>query len=192
LLKILAIGVSLAIFCLGCGSESTSKGVVPEKPKPTAKTPGAAKQAIALPLITDKEGGRKLDLEKLRKAQEESTSQRIEVIPGKTQEELNALTGEPSKVNPKDIMVFPGMTQEQWNAKQAAVPKQVDPKNIMMYPGMTQEQWNAKQAAVPKQVDPKNIMMYPGMTQEEWNAKQAQLEEQPGRKVNELPPTSAK
>ena len=73
---------TMILFFLGCGSGSAPEGKKAEK---TAKSSGAMKSQAAMPLLTDKEGVGETG--KIKKSFE---AKRIEIVPGYTEEELEA------------------------------------------------------------------------------------------------------
>ena len=108
---------TMILFCLGCGSGSAPESKKPEK---TAKSSGAMKSQAAMPLLSDKEG-----VGETRKVKRSAGAQRIEIVPGYTQEELDAMHAEQRKqFEASDIGVAPGMTKAQMEAMQAEQRKQ--------------------------------------------------------------------
>jgi hypothetical protein len=149
----------LAVFCLlpGCGSES------PPKKEKAAKSSGGKKMDTVLPMLVDKPEagtGQAKGLQtfdkvpgmpteeefkaKAAKARSdwERRSPKMEILPGITQEQIDAKLAESRKRNPK-LEVLPGLTQEQAEAKLAEARKRA-PSKVEIAPGVTEEHLKQK------------------------------------------------
>jgi len=105
------------------------------------------KSQAAMPLLSDKEG-----VGETRKVKRSAGAQRIEIVPGYTQEELDAMHAEQRKqFEASDIGVAPGMTKAQMDATHAEQRKQFTASDIGVAPGMTKAQMEAMQAEQRKQ-----------------------------------------
>ena len=162
-LVLVTLGTMILSF-LGCGSGSAPEGKKAEK---TAKSSGAIKSQAAMPLLSDKEGVGETG--KIKKSVE---AKRIEILPGYTQEELNAKhAAQRQKVLSAGIEIFPGMTKEQLDAKHAAQRQKVLSAGNELFPGITKEQLDAKHAAQRQKVLMAGNELFPGMTREQLDAK---------------------
>ena len=115
---------TMILFCLGCGSGSAPESKKPEK---TAKSSGAMKSQAAMPLLSDKEG-----VGETRKVKRSAGAQRIEIVPGFTQEELDAKhAGQRQQFLAAGDEVAPGITQKELDAKMR---QQVKPEGREWFP----------------------------------------------------------
>lgn len=158
------VGLGAMVFtvlsCLpGCGSDSTPGGSVKGKnAKPAARAEGVKPQ-VPSTLLMDQAGTVPGKMKK------QPDSQRMEVFPGVTREELEARLAESRKnhaaMRPE---VLPGITQEQLDARLAQSRKNHLAMRQEVLPGITQEQLGAKLAESRKMHDPKEMRLPAGGT----------------------------
>jgi hypothetical protein len=175
---------TMIMFFLGCGSGNSPTSKKPEK---TAKSSGAITPQTAGPLLSGSKESR--ELHKSREAK------RIEVVPGYTQEELEAKNAPVRKKYEglkNTIEIAPGITQSEIDARNAETTKKYQDmrNNIELAPGITQGQVEARQAELQKKFADSNIEILPGITREQLNAKVKQQARPEGRE--KLPPAAGK
>ena len=176
LLVMVLVGLGTVLFLLpGCGSDSK-----PDKEKVSTNTKPMKSQA-ALPLVL----GDKTGAGSRGQARKPSGSQRIEVMGGMTQEELEAKAAaslaEMKKAAKTRGPIMGGMTQEQLEAKAEESRQQMEKarKTSVIMGGMTQEQLEAKAEESRKRLELKGGgEIFPGITQRELEEMAARGREQ--------------
>lgn len=152
-LILVGLGLMLALLS-GCGSGSN----------PASKTEKTAKRAVgpaATQLLSQKKG-----------VVQKSRPQRIEVVPGYTQAELDARHAKLRKEYLKyrgNMEVAPGLLQREVEARQAELQKKYKEyrTDMEIAPGMTQEQLAARHARLLEKFNAPDTEVVPGLTREE-------------------------
>jgi hypothetical protein len=158
---------TMILFFLGCGSGSAPEGKKAEK---AAKSSGAMKSQAVMPLLNHKEG-----VVQTGKVKKSVAGQRIEMVPGFTQEELDAKhAAERQKFLAPGTELFPGITREQLEAKHAPERQKFLAPGTELFPGITREQLEAKHAAERQKHLALSADIFPGITQQQLDAKRRQ------------------
>jgi hypothetical protein len=186
LLALGSVGMMMMFCFLGCGSDSTPKGAASEKKGATAKRGEGMKGAM--PLLSDQ-------AVEMGKVKNRVDSQRIEVVPGYSQAELEARHAEQRKKYEEfraNMKIAPGLTQEEIEARSAKQRKKYEEfrANMEIAPGLTQRQLQARQAELRKKFAAADTQVVPGLTQEQLNAKMSQQVRPEAR--DSLPPSARK
>ena len=183
---LLLVSVGTMIFCfIGCGSDSTPKGAASEKGK-TSKNAGAMKGLM--PLLTEKGGVGSGEPGKVEKG---TGPQRPEMVPGYSQEELNARHAEQrKKFQAGNVEIAPGLTQAELEARHADQRKKFQENNMEIAPGVSRAELEARHAEQRKKFYAPGTEVLPGLTQEQLNAKMKQQVKPEGREF--FPPTTEK
>ncbi len=160
----------MAIALLGCGSDN--KGVLSSKKDKAASSSKMLKQQGPTSLLTkDSTTG---EAREMGKASTSPPSQRIEVLDGMTQDELEASfqkSMEEAEKAKAGTVVLNGMTQEELEADAAESEKRAKLEGGgEIFPGVTQAQMEAM-ASRGERPNPALLQeMFPGATQEQINA----------------------
>jgi hypothetical protein len=188
---LILVGLGLMLVLLpGCGSGSNPAAKKQEK---AAKSAVAPKSPTAVSLLNDKvveEGS-----EVTAKTEKRSGSQRIEVVPGFTQAELESKYAPLQKKYEeykKNMEVAPGITQSEVEARQALLRKKYEDyrANMEVAPGITQRDMDVRQSELRKKFEQADTEIAPGLTQEQLNAKMKQQVRPEGR--DWFPPSAGK
>jgi hypothetical protein len=161
----------LTVFCLlpGCGSDSKPGSSVAGKEEKSSKSTKPGKSQGVMPLVLE-EKTKSGNLGQAPKA----SSQRIEVLPGMTQAELEAKAAE-SLVEMKKAAktrgpIVGGMTQEQLEAKYAESQKMLHSKGGgEIFPGITQKELE-EMASKGHVRQSTSVEILPGATQKQVDA----------------------
>jgi hypothetical protein len=151
---------TMILFFLGCGSGSAPESKKAEK---AAKSSGAMKSQAAMALLNHKE------------VKKSVAGQPIEIVPGFTQEELDAKhSAERQKFLAPGTELFPGITREQLDAKHATQRQRHYAPSTEVFRGITQEKLDAKHAAQRQRHFAPGTEVFRGITQEQLDAKMRQ------------------
>jgi hypothetical protein len=157
--KLMGVGLGAMMltvlgFLPGCGSDSAPGGSVKGKnAKPAARAEAAKPRSPGAPLI---------DLEGTvpGKIKKQPDSQHKEVLPGITQEALDAKLAEARQKHlARGQEVFPGITQEALEAKLAESRQRHLSLGQEVFPGITQKELEAKLAEARRKHDPRKMML---------------------------------
>jgi hypothetical protein len=167
---------TMILFFLGCGSGSTPGSGKKEK---AAKSSAGSTPAASL--LTGKEGSAPQEVQANR------GSQRIEVVPGFTQEELNAKHAEQrKKFAGANIEVAPGLTQKELESRHAEQRKKFLAPDMEVSPGVTQAELEARHGEQRKKFAAASDVI----NKEELNAKMRQRGKPQGQEW--FPPSEGK
>jgi hypothetical protein len=168
-----AMVLTALVFLPGCGSDSTPGGSVKGKNAKPAASAEAPKPLAPGALLIDQQGTGP------GKVKKRPDSKQMEVLPGITQEALDAKLEESRKKHlstPQEVL--PGITQEELDAKLAESRQKHLSTPQEVFPGITKKALEAKLAeSREKHLSLRNQEVLPGITQEALDAKLAESRE---------------
>ena len=173
---LVGVGLGAMVFAVlgflpGCGSDSTPGSVKGKNSNPAAGAE-TAKPLSPGAMLVDQQGTVP------GKVKKRPDSKQIEVLPGITQEALEAKLAESRKrhLSQRNQEVFPGITQEELNAKLAASrERHLSQRGQEIFPGITKEALDARLAqSRQRHLALRDQEVFPGVTQQALEAKLAE------------------